>query len=224
MRQPRGPVLFAATEQRHLAAINPGDDAITVELDFVYPLVAFGRLARERGQLRLDKSRQLAALRSSILPAATALLGLGLLDWAFIGLAARVLPAGFDARASHAPLPALSQTRSRWAAISPKSRSVLTLRGCSTKMSFPRRPASLVVALFEQEPVPLIARFRTATAHEHPTTVQLLAVQREFQSAGLVTLVRVAAASHQPRSQSMTVPPPYSPSGMMPSKSPYTTG
>ncbi len=61
-------------------------------------------------------------------------------------------------------------------------------------------------------------------AHQVPAAVQFLAVEIEDQVAFGVALVRIAFGKPVPRSQIMTVPPPYSPSGMVPSKALYSIG
>ena len=50
-----------------------------------------------------------------------------------------------------------------------------------------------IVALLEEQPLPLLAGFGGATgADEHPAATKLFAVQFEFEFAGAVVLVRIA--------------------------------
>ena len=74
--------------------------------------------------------------------------------------------------------------------------------------------SAIFVALFEQEPMSL-ARLAVlaAAADQHPASVQLFAVQREFQAALAKPFSASPTGSHVPRSQSRTDPPPYSPCG-----------
>ena len=83
--------------------------------------------------------------------------------------------------------------------------------------------ALVAIAMLDQEPVVAVAMLAVvAHAHEHPTALQLFARERELElalpkrSLGIATVF----GAQKPRSHSMTVPPPYSPCGMVPSKSP----
>ena len=82
--------------------------------------------------------------------------------------------------------------------------------------------ALVAVVALDQQPVGALAALPVmAQAHEHPAALQLLARQGELQLALAQRLWRDRRPRAQkPRSQSMTVPPPYSPLGMVPSKSP----
>jgi hypothetical protein len=55
-------------------------------------------------------------------------------------------------------------------------------------------------------------------AHQHPLAMEFVALEREFEIAFLEAMLGIVG---QPvRSQIITVPPPYCPLGMVPSKSP----
>ena len=79
--------------------------------------------------------------------------------------------------------------------------------------------------MLDQKPVVAVAAVALAVVahpHEHPAALQLFARERELQVALAKRTFRIAPVSgaQKPRSQSMTVPPPYSPCGIVPSKSP----
>src|SRR4029079_7412557 len=57
-RQARAPVVAAAREAQRAALLDTRQNAVAVELDLVQPLVALGRGARQRRQLRLDEVGQ----------------------------------------------------------------------------------------------------------------------------------------------------------------------
>ena len=59
--QPVGPVVAVAGDQPHLAVVDPGEQAIAVELDLADPVVAFWRLFDQRRVCGAWVCRQLAA-------------------------------------------------------------------------------------------------------------------------------------------------------------------
>ena len=79
----------------------------------------------------------------------------------------------------------------------------------------------IFVAMLDQQPVgALAAGAVVAHPHQHPAAVQLVAVEGELQVALLEAAFGIARTPSSRGPTACTVPPPYWPSGMVPSKSP----
>ena len=79
----------------------------------------------------------------------------------------------------------------------------------------------IIFALDEQPVLAFFARL-AMHANQMPTPGKLLAVKLELQMTLGITDFWSNTGVQVPRSQTMTVPPPYSPLGIVPSKSPYS--
>ena len=93
--------------------------------------------------------------------------------------------------------------------------------------NIPRRISVLVTVLDEQPALPLAGTRRThSRTDEREATAQFLTVQRyvDFGSAELRVGRDASFGSYVPLSQTITIPAPYWPSGITPSKSAYSTG
>ena len=159
LRKPARPVLFVAAEQAHLAAVDPGDDAVAVEFDFVEPLRALRRLGHECRELRLDERGHLDLPHGSF--EARRCLDLG---------------AGFPLRLQLAVACPRAVARA----------GDFVHRTARCHAQFRRRHGARggVVAL-DEEPVLAVGVLLAAHPHQRPGTFELVAVEHEVELAGV---------------------------------------
>ena len=113
--------------------------------------------------------------------------------------------------------------RSRSAAICSSVRPVVTLSGRASVMSYPGRTNSSFSLMRSQVfSESLGSRPLIFTRAKPP--VSFSPFSRNFRLPLRNPAWGSSMGSHVPRSQSRTVPPPYWPLGMIPSKPPYSTG
>ncbi len=181
---------LAATPERDQAAI-------AVELGLVQPVVALRRLVDQRRELRLaERGSGAGALRRPAVRASRRRLV--------------VSPAGPDG-AGLVPGDRVHGAARRDAVGEPFRQPV-------------RRLGRGIVALLDQQPV--LALFAAAPvrarphADQRPAALHALAVDEKCSMPAFSPSAGSCSGSQLPRSHIITVPPPYSPCGIVPSKSP----
>ena len=105
------------------------------------------------------------------------------------------------------------------------SRWVRTLLGSFSVIGSSSGGLFVLVVFLDQQPVRLgLVRRPSAHAHQHPFALQFLAMKDELEIALGQASSASPIGSQVPSSHSITVPPPYWPLGMVPSKPPYSMG
>src|SRR5260221_8782125 len=154
------PVETVAGEQGRLAARQPRQDAIAVELDLVQPVVAARRVIDQRRQLRLGRARQRRLARPRQPFQQRRRLGCGPLA------AARIpYPVG------------MRRDRRHVAAAGDAERVLVDDSGAAARLG------ELILLLDQQPVLAFLARGSPAHADERPFALQLLAVEGEFERA-----------------------------------------
>src|SRR6185312_8816293 len=177
-------------------ARNRSDGTITVELNFVQPLIAAGRRIDESSELRFYEGGKLERGKFRF--------------FFFTGRSG----SGFRRFECQTFLPAAISFISRPVAMLSVSRSVLSFPWVRATSSF-----SLISS---QLSLSFLLRARRRTSAQFPFSRSPCSVKLSLPFS--IALSGFSCGSHQPQSHSITVPPPYSPFGMVPSKLPYLTG
>ena len=165
----RRPVALVPAHQPHLPILETGEDAVAVELQLVQPLLARRRLGGDRRKLGRDELRQAATPRSRLV------LG-GEHRPVFLAAAALRMPDAIPRRGDllHAP-PGRD-----------------AFRAGLGDAELLRRPRLGVAVLDQQPALPRVPSLPLVIdPDERPAPLQLLAVERELEAAGVIALVRV---------------------------------